>query len=174
MSIVIKIDRPALHALIANDPDTKLELTHAVVSEIVRKVFDKDIARLVREAEKPLFERALEALQKDKDVGDLLQKRMADMLITRSGYNYQPTPAVAKMLAETQEEALQNLRDTVGQLLNNFVTENAERILNERLEADNIDERIAKRVDRLMTDEVNKRVDAALAEKMAAIRGVVS
>lgn len=78
MSMTLKLDAPALRALIEDDPEFKLELQRAVTAEVVRNTLLKDAApiadRLVPEAVSLAIEDSLMAEEFTKQLRDKISK----------------------------------------------------------------------------------------------------
>jgi len=171
MSITIKLDRPALAGMIESDPEFKFELSNAVVSEVIRKVFEKDMARLMKEAEPELFKRAVGALQESKGMEERLRRALDQQLVGRSSWQGMPamTPAMKEVFDKGVLSAMDRLKAGVDKILNDYVTAQAQELVDAKLAELDIDTRIAKRFDRMLNEEVEKKVLAhheALLRKM--------
>lgn len=171
MSIEIKLDRPALLALIKDDETFKLSLSDAVVSEVMRKVFEKDMARLVKEAEPELFKRVVEVLQADADMEDRIKRALDQQLVVRQSWQNPPpmSPALKKIFDDAVANAIPALERKVATILDEKVTSRALEIVEAKLADDDLDARIAKRADRLTNEEIDRRVAAAVQAKVAKL-----
>lgn len=170
MSVTIKLDRPALRGLIDEDSELKFELTNAVVSEVIRKVFEKDMARLVKEASPELFKRAVAAMQDRKDLEQRITESLDQQLVVRAGWGMPKlSPALQAMFSEGVLGAQDQLKLKIDNLIHNYITDQAQAIVDAKLAEVDIDTRIAKRVDRMLNEEIDKKVREhhdALLKKM--------
>lgn len=165
----ITLDRRAMHALIDSDPDFTLSLKGAVLTEIARKFFEKDVRRIIAAAEPEMFAKALAALQKDADVAELVRRALTQAVIERPSGPWsnntltaEMRDAVAREVARVQDAAAAKAVADVGRQIEARVLA--------RLAELNTDERIEKRVERLTEDHINKRVDERFRQRLADLQ----
>jgi sugar-specific transcriptional regulator TrmB len=90
MSIIIKLDSPAVAALIEQDAEFRLELQRAVIAEITRKLYLSDVTgdvqKLIAEAFKSHKDDLVRAVKEDEAVRKLIDERLNSFIKSvRSG-----------------------------------------------------------------------------------------
>lgn len=170
MSVIIKLDRPTLAALIEGDPEFKFELTNAVVSEVLRKYFVKDATKIIEAAEPALFKKALAAVHEEGEMLGALQKLLDVTLAEQSYHSSVATPSAKTtlMLGEAKTQALARIQSDL--MLSALAK--AEEVLPAIL--DSLDERIEKRLTRLVDEGIEKLVRDKVQARLAAVAAAVS
>ena len=160
MSVIMRLDRPAVAALIENDPEFKYELQRNVVAEVLKRFIDKDVIKIIVAAHPELMKEALdasaEAAEFDSRVTKALNSRIA---VKPPGYAYtfKLTPEFQKLIDDEVDRQL-----TLG--LNALVKARVDEVM-----AGVTDERIQKLVDYRINVDFDKKVTAKVAERMAAV-----
>lgn len=176
MTITIKLDRPAVLDLIDKDPEFKFELSNAVVSEVIRKVFEKDMARLLKEVDPELFQKAAQALNDHAELEERIRRAMTS-LVAQPLPSYHSLPPMTertrKVFDKAIKDAEQTLENYIPVVLNRYVTAKAQARVDELLADRSIDDRIAARVDRLIDEELERRVKAHNEALLAKLKGVL-
>lgn len=176
MSITIKLDRPALRDLIEKDQQFKFELSSAVVSEVLRKIFEKDMARLLKEVDPEIFQKAAEALNENAEVEERIRRAMTS-LVAQPLPSYHSLPPMTERTRNVFEKAVKDaeraLDNHIVILLGRYVTEKAQAKVDELLADRSIDDRIAARVDRLVDEELERRVKAHNDALLAKLKGLL-
>jgi len=159
MSITIRLDRPAVAALIESDPDFKYELQRNVISEVLRKFIDKDVAKIITAANPELMKAALDAMAEatefENRVTKLLNSRIA-MKPPGYAYTFKLTPEFQDMVDKEVERQLSAAMATT---------------VNTRVEEKLADmaERIERQVDYAVNVQTAKIINEKVAARMAAI-----
>ncbi len=169
----ISLDRIALRALVDSDPKFELDLKNAVLSEIGRRFFEKESSRVIREAGHVLFEKALSAYQSDEDFQALVNKALEQSLIKREGGWFRKVSLTAEMQAEI-DEAVAIAKHNAVTIAEKSFNDAVLKVVAERLESSDLEERIEKRFNRLTNEEINRRVSAAFEERLSEIRSALS
>lgn len=157
MSVTIQLSTPAVRRLIEEDPEFKLELQRAVVSEIVKKTFLHDAAKIMCEINSEL----VETLKKDSAfVGELqrrLDRAIRDMSIRAS---VTPSNETKERFDQMLEPMIQQAIDKVKQSVQGRINEAAQKA------GATIEERIEARVDMITDQMINVEVKRRLQERM--------
>ncbi|MER8983932.1 hypothetical protein [Mesorhizobium sp. M0843] len=169
----IIINRQAMKALIDADPDFELQLKNHVIAEVGRRFFEKDARRVIAAADPELFAHALAALQNDTDLTLLVQQALKQALTFRDGNWLSRTklhPDVQKLLdeavAEAKRKSVYDASVLVGQAIKAEV--------DKRLSDPSITELIEKRVNRLVTEDIEKRAEEMFQQRMASLRAAMA
>lgn len=176
MTTHISLNRTALFALIDADPEFALDLKKSVVAEVGRRFFEKDAKRVIAAAEPELFAQALKAVQDDVDLSIRIQAALRSALTYRDISwlaKSKLSPDTQKVLDEAvAEEKRKVVVEATLKISTAFsATINAE--VEKRLADPNISELIEKRVNRLVTEEVDKRAEEKFQQRMADIRAMM-
>lgn len=173
----LKLDRQALHALIDNDPELKLHLQAALVSEVSRRYFEKDAARIIRAADSTLYEKMLTEWATSEAICQKIVKtieqhfkmqhkdRLATVQLPSS-----VTDALKVKVHQLQSDAM----DEIERVTTDRMQRKIKEALADRWSTEKIEEQINKRIDVLVTKEIQARVDAAVQVKIAALNAVLS
>ena len=163
MSVQISIDRPALAKLIADDPQSELNLKTAVLSEVARRFFDRDKDRIISSLHPALFAGALAALREEgaiiKAVKDALEKAMVarDPYRTLSSLSPQAKRVVDAEVARLQAKLLDDVEKAFAGVVSRKVEEVAQ----------TIETRLS---DKIIAQEIDKAVRRRVSEQLAKIR----
>lgn len=171
----ITLDRVALRALVEADPEFELELKAAVLSEIAKRFYEKDAAKMIEAAEPALFKAALKALQESKDVATQVAEALTARLVEPNRYSYHPklSPALKKQIDEMTEIEIAKVTAQAQVRIQAAYSTAIEAAVEAKLSDPLVDDRISKRVERLADEEINRRVAVAVEAKLAAIRAAV-
>lgn len=170
MSIGIKLDRRAVLQLIEEDPEFKLELQQSVISEVVTKLFEKDVRKILEVGDKALLKQIADAAAENGDIMAAIQKQVEGMLALRTTAGYWSKSI--KVSAEVQaliDEAVANAKATINARINGELTDAAKQAVETALAENTLDERIEKRTKRLLDEEINRRVDTEVRARLAKI-----
>lgn len=170
MSTSIKLDRIALRSLIDSDPDFKLELQRAVLSEVVTNLFEKDIRKILEVGDKAFLKQVCEAAADEGRIIDTIKKRFDEFLADRSGSTYWDKRV--KLSAEGQkivDQALEDAMTRVTAKISGTISAGATEALDKFTASRSLEERIEKRVNRLTEDHINAEVDRQVKARLAAI-----
>jgi hypothetical protein len=90
MSIIVKLDAPAVASLIEKDPEFRLELQRAVIAEITRKLYLSDVVgdiqKLITEAFKSHKDDLVKAVKEDEATRKFIDDRLGAFIKSvRSG-----------------------------------------------------------------------------------------
>lgn len=124
MSIVIKLDAPAVTSLIEKDPEFRLELQRAVIAEITRKLYLNDVVgdiqKLMSDAFQSHKDDLVRAVKEDEAVRKLIDERLGAFIKSvRSGsFGY-----------TTQKSLSDELKSMVNVHVSKLVQEECERQL---------------------------------------------
>jgi hypothetical protein len=122
MSIVIKLDGPALRSLIQGNEEFRLELQRCVITEITRQIYMKDVAgdiqKLISQVFKEHQDDLVKTVKEDEAVRKIMDERLASFIRSvRSGtFGY----ATQKKLSP---ELVQMINEKVGSLIETEVKE---------------------------------------------------
>lgn len=168
----ITLDRVALKELIDTDPNFELELKAAVISEVGRRFFEKDSVRIIKEADKELFDQALRSFQGEQDILLLVQQALTAYLTKRDS-SYYSSVSLSTEARQTLDRYVELgiervLRDASGKVEAAF-TASIQKQLDLKLNDKEIEERIEKRVNRLVDAEIDRRVNEKVAERLAQL-----
>ena len=173
----ITLDRVALRELIESDPSFELQLKSTVLSEVARRFFEKDASRDIREAAPELFKQTLTAVQENEDLVGLVNKALRDHLIARP-HNFWNSVKVAPDIQKKIDEAVSDIQVRVvhGAVMTvqNAISDAIAKQVAEVMNSDAINERIAKRVDRLTNEEIDNRAKRLFAEKMESVQRTIN
>lgn len=170
--MIISLDRVALKELIDKDPEFELSLKNAVLSEVGRRLFEKDSARVIREANKDIFDKIVSALHADATLVAKITEGLDKALIERtrnfpfSSAKLSPEAKkeIENRVAILKDEILRKAANEVSTTYSNLI----QKAVDDRIADAAIDERVEKRVNRLTEEEINRRVDAKFKERMDA------
>lgn len=170
MSVKITLDRPALAAYIDNDPDFKLELNAAILSEIVTKFFSKDAARIIRESDRDLFDKAVSAFREDDYVQEQVREALKKAIVNRSWGSSVPalSPEIQSLIKDGQARALAGIEADLG----TKALAKAQEVLPDVMATieERIQKRVNRRVDEHISAEVDRRVNVRLAEVLNGLK----
>ena len=168
----ITLDRVALKSLIDSDPDFELELKAAVITEVGRRFFEKDSDRIIKNADKELFDKALRSFQGEQDLLHLVQRALTAYLTKRDSSYYSSVTlsddarkTLDSYVAMGKERALRDASSRVDAEFTASIQKQVEAKLNDK----EIEERIEKRVNRLVDAEIDRRVDERFRERLATL-----
>lgn len=165
----ITLDRLALLELVKSDPQFELELKANVISELGRRFFEKDAAKIIAASSPELFKKALESLQSAADVTNAVTKALEAHLVTRgSNWNYtsSASPVTRALIDSEITKAKSAVELAISQGFNSLVAAAVQKATEDgRLEG-----LIDARVNRLVDEEVNRRV----VEKFKTIVGTLT
>lgn len=176
----IVIDKPALFALLDADPDFRLRITDAVISHVVRKIFDKDAERIIRSANPALFDGAVKALQENDDIQQIITAALSAKMVKRNPDYYSTrsrwllSTEAKTVIDEAIAEGVGTLTERAGLAVTMAITGRAEELIQEKLGNDPIDDRIARRLDGLTNRMIEERAQKLFDAKMAELRKAVS
>ncbi|RUU78220.1 hypothetical protein [Mesorhizobium sp. M7A.F.Ca.MR.362.00.0.0] len=173
----ITLNRTALKALIDADPEFELQLKNNVISEVGRRFFEKDARRVIAAAEPELFAQALKGVQHDHEIVEKIKVALSAAIVQRD-QNYwtkvKLTPAIQKLIdeavIEVKNRAIRSALDTVTTEIGTRIQET----LAHNLELLSVDERIQKRVDRLVDAEIDRRAEEKFKARMAGLRAAMA
>jgi len=175
--MIISLDRNALKELIDKDPDFELSLKSAVISEVGRRFFEKDSAKVIRAASPELFDQVVAAMRQHEDLHDLVKDALNKSLVERRipySATVSLTTEAAAHLKERVEalksEALRNAANDVGRLYDELVRA----AVDARASDARIEESVEKRVNRLTEEEINRRVDARVKAHFAEMQDALA
>jgi hypothetical protein len=163
MSVKITLDRPALAAYIDADPDFKIELNAAILSEVVTKFFSKDMDRIIRESDRALFDKAVLALKDETLLQKAIQQGLTKYVASRGWGSTTLTPEAKTLIQEGINKALTEIQS--GLTLKALAK--AEEVLPAVL--DSLDERIEKRLARKLEESIDNIVDRKVNERLAGV-----
>ena len=170
MSISIKLDRPALRQLIDSDPDFKLELQRAVLSEVVTNLFQKDVRKILEAGDKAFLKQVGETAAENETIMASIREQLDQMLVHRVKIDYwTKRVTLSADLQKVVDDAVANARSKIQMQISSAITEAAEAKLQALLGEKSIEERITSRVDRLVTQHINTEVDRRVTERLNAI-----
>lgn len=163
----ITLDRRALRQLIESDPEFKLSLKGAVLSEIGARYFEKDLRRLVAAAEPEMFAKALAALQQDEDVSAAVGRALSEAVVKRDSWHWSGTltDSMRKLIADEVKRVVDR---TVSDAVTTYGAEIADRV-HRHLQGLSVDDRVERRVARLTDEYVNARVKAEFDRRVAEL-----
>lgn len=170
MSITIKLDAPALKALIADDAEFKLELQRSVTAEVVRNFVMKDAAEIVKAVMPSAVGEVIAQMRDDVWTGRLVEKALKEL--------YTPgqwTHSNVKMTPKLQDAVNDHVKAKVDELLTGTgakVTELYGAVMervDKYLASDAIPGHIKHDMDAKLQRFISQRVDERLAEIKAAI-----
>lgn len=177
--MIISLDRNALASLIQSDKGFELSLKSAVLSEVARRFFEKDAARVIRNADAELFDKALSAYQRDKDMAAQVSLALEQRSITRERSWTPPVismevrqlinAAVEKAMAHAVDDAVSAVEGRLREAYRERVGE----IVAGMLDPVAIETRINNRVETILEAEIDRRVDGKVREKVAALNAVL-
>lgn len=167
MATSIRLDSAALRGLLEASPEFKFELQRAVIAEVIRGMYRNDVPEAFLKVIDGLFPNERQAfvdnLKQDHVITTFIKKAFNDIQVktkdhwgreTASGLNDQTKLWIKGMVLET-----------MGKLVEDTIKTNAEAVIAKM--GVTLDQRIERRVDRLLDDEVNKRVQARLVAAFA-------
>lgn len=126
MSVTMKLDAPAVRALIKDDEKFELELQAAVIAEIVRGMYDKSTPSVIRDVVDTTFktqrQALVDAVQADVGFRAHVEKTMSSMVQSiRSSTNSYTTQ--------------KTLNDEVKRMINNHIASLVEEQVNKQKDA---------------------------------------
>jgi len=175
--VKLTLDRIALKTLIDADPEFAFELKAAVISEVGRRFFEKDANRVIAAAEPELFAKAVQALQNDTDAA----RRVRDALTASLTEREPGWSGRVKLTAEAQRVIDGHVAARKGSIVAEASSqisaaygEAIQKAVDDKLATTNIEELIAKRVDRLVEREIDERANEKFRARMAELKGLMS
>jgi hypothetical protein len=162
MSTTIRLDSTAMRVLIEQDPEFKLELQRAVVSETVRNLFLKDVGnnvvKIIEATFKQQHQELVDAVKQDEGFRKGLEAKLSGFIqsIRGGSYGYADQKKLSPEL-----QTLMNKR--VGELVNEGVEKAVGSINNRVKEAE---ERISATLLAKM-ERITDRLETATKEEMA-------
>ncbi|MGJ4953156.1 hypothetical protein [Bradyrhizobium sp. HKCCYLS20291] len=181
MSIAIKLDAPALTKLIDDDSAFKLELQRAVIAEVTRKIYMKDVVgdmeRLVHAAFHQHKTDLIQAVKEDEAVRAYIDERLSSLVrsIRGGAWGY-----------VQQKELSDDLKGKVNIFVDGKVREECERQLGKvskivEDQAKMVQEQVMTRLGKIsgyiehnVKVEMLKQIQADVAKTIASTLGVKS
>lgn len=172
MSVKLSLNRQALASLIADDPELQLELSNAVVSEVIRKFCTKEATKIVEAADPELFKQTMAAVLEDATIQARITADMEKRLIATKGTIWN----IGKLSNEANELFKAGVEDAIAGIRTTLYSR---ALIQAELAAENIietlDDRVEKRVNRKFEEGLEKIVDARVKAKLTAISsGIVA
>lgn len=176
MTTYISLNRAALFALIDADPEFALDLKKSVVAEVGRRFFEKDAKRVIAAAEPELFAQALKAVQDDVDLSIRIQAALRAALthrdstwLSRTKISADTQKAIDEAVEETKRQVVMDASMKIG----NAYGEAIQKAVDSKLTVSNVDELIERRVNNLVTKEVDRLAEEKFQQRMADIRAMM-
>lgn len=167
--MIISLDRNALRDLIDKDEEFELSLKSAVLSEIGRRFFAKDAARIIREADSEIFDKLMAAMKRDEDITELVRAALSKAFTQYSGgWNRKVdlTPDLQHLIQTEVDKAKTSVEARVSREFSEVI----EKKLIERLDAFELDKRLDRRISRLTEEEIDRRAQAKFEERWAQVK----
>lgn len=167
----IQLDSAALTALISDDPIVKLELQRAVVAEVGRKTFLRDLGEILPLVEASLVKELVAAAKLDKEMMHKFEEALRGAIIKyeNSGWSSRAT------LTAEQKSLIQGAVDTaIGNHRQSLMAR-----LEERLEEvvkpyiDRFEERLPVLLDECIDRAIQSRIDQGVSDRLALLKAAI-
>jgi hypothetical protein len=157
---VLKLNTPVLNALFPEGTEARVELVNAALTEVTNTYVKTALTQHVQDHLRTLTQEVKQAT----NVKAIVEKYFADSGLWNSVTKLQPGTKLVEALARAAENALS---DKFYQMLSDKV-EAVAKEYEDKLDA-RVEYAIKQRIDRLTTDAIQKRVDAAVNAARAAM-----
>lgn len=173
MSITIKLDAPALRALIADDAEFKLELQRSVTAEVVRNLLMKDAAEVVKAVMPTVIGQIVAQIRHDAEFEKAFVDRLSAQLKSEgwSTVRKTVTPALKEAVAAEAEKVVKELIEKEVAAKGLSAAQISGKLwdqLQAWLEAET-PQQVLRHVDR----EVERRVAAGVEARLAALKAAI-
>lgn len=167
----IQLDSTALAALVAADPAFTLELQRAVVAEVGRKTFLRDLGDILPLVNSALVKELVQAAKTDGEMSKAFEAALNGAITKyeQNGWNQRAalkddqkkliTEAVDRAVAEQREQSVSRAKAALEETVNAYI---------KRFE-DELPGVLERRIDR----HVQARIDAGVVERLNALKNAL-